>query len=325
MKLKIVIVGCGQIGSRHLQGLSRLNERAVIYLVDNVAKSIEIAKERFYEVVSKDKIDQIELKVRNITEIEDDIDVAIIATSSSNRAQLTKEFVLHNKVKYIVFEKFLFQKKSDYSEIQSLLKENNINAWVNQWMSSSRPFQDMLHWFDGNLEKVVVDGNNWGMACNSVHFVDFFDFSTNRKGVHVVDCSIDDKVVKSKRPGYYELTGKMDFVSDNIKLNISCKKISDEVYINILIKGGTKKIEAKLSLGVLKVSYYSESDKAASKNYKLPMQSELTGGLVKQIITHSSCGLPTYQQSMAHHLLLFKCFEKTFKAMPEDVAGCPIT
>jgi hypothetical protein len=326
MSLKIAIVGCGQIGSRHLQGLSRLNKRTTIYLVDKSDESIKIAKERFEDAVDQDKRGKFSLRVRNIDGIEEDLDMVIIATGSINRAELTKELVLHNRIKYIVFEKFLFQNKSDYVEIQSLLKENNIKAWVNQWMSSSEAFNEMLYWFDSEPEKVAISGNNWGMACNSVHFIDFFDSASNRKGVHIVDYSIDERVIKSKREGYFELTGKMDFTSDNnMKLNISSESVGDEVAINILIKGGSKKLEAKLSLGALEVDYYNKNNEIIRKKYTLPMQSESTGSLVDRIVTYSECELPTYQQSMGHHLLLFKCFENAFKTTSGSVVGCPVT
>ena len=53
--LNIAIIGCGQIGSRHLQALSLIKEGAIIYLVDNSPESIDISKERFEQVVNKEK------------------------------------------------------------------------------------------------------------------------------------------------------------------------------------------------------------------------------------------------------------------------------
>ena len=110
-----------------------------------------------------------------------------------------------------------------------------------------------------------------------------------------------------------------------MKLNISSESVGDEDAINILIKGGSKKLEAKLSLGALEVDYYNKNNEIIRKKYTLPMQSESTGSLVDRIVTYSECELPTYQQSMGHHLLLFKCFENSFKTTSGSVVVCPVT
>lgn len=324
--LNIAIIGCGNIGSRHLQGLSRLNESAVIYLVDNLAKSIEVAKERFNEVVNIGKVDQFEVKVRNIAEIEDDIDVAIIATSSLNRAQITKELVLYNKVKYIVFEKFLFQKRTDYTEIQSLLKRNGIKAWTNQWMSSSRVLQEMNSWFENNLKEIIIEGKNWGMACNSVHFLDYLDSVSGRENLIIQMCNIDSKILDSKRSGYFELTGVMTIQSESgIKLTLSSSNQETDGIINIKMFGGKKRLEATLSIGEIRCNYYEGDSEKHSKKYTLPLQSQTTGDTVQNISKNATCSLPSYEQSVKHHLILFDCFEKVFKKGLRLDNVCPIT
>lgn len=324
--LNIAIIGCGQIGSRHLQGLSRLQQKAVIYLVDNLTKSIEVAKERFNEVVNKDNKDQFKIKVRSVDEIADEIDVAIIATSSLNRAQITKEFILYNNVKYIVFEKFLFQKRSDYDEIQTLLKEKSIKAWVNQWMSSSKAFQEMASWFDQNLKEIVISGKAWGMACNSVHFLDYLDSLSGRSNLNLKTCKIDKKVLKSKRHGYYELTGTIVIQSDNgIKLLLSSSNLKTDNLIHIQMSGEGKSLEATLSIGEINCDFYDSGSKKIYKKYILPMQSQNSGDVVQQILKNGVSCLPTYEQSVKHHLILFDCFENVFRETLQLNNRCPIT
>jgi predicted dehydrogenase len=45
--INIAIIGAGQIGSRHLQALSYLEEHAVIQVVDPLEQSRKTAEERF--------------------------------------------------------------------------------------------------------------------------------------------------------------------------------------------------------------------------------------------------------------------------------------
>ena len=53
--IKIIIAGCGQIGSRHLQALSELQESAKIYLIDPSIESILIAEQRFNDALNDSK------------------------------------------------------------------------------------------------------------------------------------------------------------------------------------------------------------------------------------------------------------------------------
>ena len=100
--LNIAIIGCGQIGSRHLQGLKTISGGANIYLVDVSAQSIDTALRRFHE---RNMGDKFSLQVRLINQIDVDIDCAIISTDSSARSFVTNQLLRHTNVKNIIFEK----------------------------------------------------------------------------------------------------------------------------------------------------------------------------------------------------------------------------
>jgi len=69
--MNIIIIGCGQIGSRHIQSLSNLEYPLNIQLVDPSKDSLRIAKNRFFEVCNnKDNSKFIKL-YQNIDEIID--------------------------------------------------------------------------------------------------------------------------------------------------------------------------------------------------------------------------------------------------------------
>jgi threonine dehydrogenase-like Zn-dependent dehydrogenase len=325
--LNIAIIGCGQIGSRHLQGLSRLNESAVIYLVDNLAKSIEVAKERFNEVVNKDKIDQFEIKVRNIAEIEDDIDVAIIATSSLNRAQITKELVLYNKVKYIVFEKFLFQKRTDYDEIRPLLERNNIKSWVNQWMCFTDAFQEIIEWVGGAKIEILVSGNGFGLGCNAVHFIDILDYASSReKNFEKITKRLDSKVIKSKREGFYEVHGEIEVVSGGSKLSIISLNNKADGVINFTFSCGERHISAKFTMGTLKSEFYEFGKHKFNKDYSVPPQSKMSDKLILDIVSTGKCNLPNYDRSALHHKIIIDLLDDHIRDNSDWIGeGCPIT
>lgn len=324
--IHIAIIGCGQIGSRHLQALSKIENGAVIFLVDPLAKNIQRSQKRFIEVLPQDQRHKFQINLREIDNIGSDIDIAIISSTASSRSMLTKKLLSHTKVKYIIFEKFLFQNRADYKEIQDLLKFKKIKAWVNQWMSSSFAFNEMNNWFGNDLQEIKIDGRNWGMCCNSVHYLEYFDYISSRQGLIISNSNIDSKVLKSKRNDYFELTGIVTVKSKSgMKMTLTSQNLKTDGIINIRMLGKNKTLDASFSGNTIICKYYDELAGENCKQYEIPMQSQLTGNIVEKIFYNESCSLPTFDQSVRQHLLIFDCFKIAFKQQLQLINKCPIT
>ena len=125
----VTIIGVGQLGSRHLQGLKRSQLELDIWCVDSNVSSLDTAKKRYEEI--PEEINKEIHFVQSIESLPVSIDLVIVATSSKSRAFVIKCLLERCKVKYLVLEKFLFPRLEEYSEVQSLLDRNNIIAWVN--------------------------------------------------------------------------------------------------------------------------------------------------------------------------------------------------
>ena len=80
---KILISGAGQIGSRHLQGLMKLNFPSKIYVVDPSIKSLALSESRLKEV--KNIAPFIDVSFFSELPKLGKIDLAIIATTSDIR------------------------------------------------------------------------------------------------------------------------------------------------------------------------------------------------------------------------------------------------
>jgi hypothetical protein len=306
-----------------------MNTGAIIYLVDTSAQSIKTAKEQFEEVVNHNNNIKFQIKVCEIYQIKDNIDIAIIATTSLNRAILTEKLLSCVTVKNIIFEKFLFQNRFEYKNINNLLKEKKVKAWVNQWMSSSIAFIEMAKWFENDLQQIEVEGKNWGLACNSVHYLEYLDAITGRGKLTVKENNLDSEVLESKRLGYFELTGSFTISSESgVLLHLACvdeKGLDNNKKIIIKMKGKKRYLEASLSLQTLKCNYYDDDTGNSFKEYTILLQSQMTGGIIETLYNINSCILPTYEQSMKQHLVLFDCFEGIFNKQFKSDGSCPIT
>ena len=105
---RVFIIGTGELGSRHLQALKGVNQNIDINIIDPSSESLDIAKER-YEAIPGNQNNKISYNesIKNIDSLKQ-IDIVIIATSSSVRSMVTIDLLNKFKVNTIIFEKILF-------------------------------------------------------------------------------------------------------------------------------------------------------------------------------------------------------------------------
>ena len=130
MSKKIVIIGAGSIGSRHLQAIKKVNINIEIYVLDKSEVSLKLAKSRYMEIKNNKNISKI-VFTNKISDLPKCIYLLISATTASVRYVSTKSILDLCVVKFIIFEKFLFSKVQEVNKMRQILKDNNIKAWVN--------------------------------------------------------------------------------------------------------------------------------------------------------------------------------------------------
>ena len=325
--LRIAIAGCGDIGSRHLQSLAQLEESASILLIDPSSDAIAKAKSRFEDILPNKARGLISIRECLLEEVPPEIDVAIISSSSGVRTSLTRELLKHTRPKYIIFEKFLFIEKSDYEVIGSLLRERNIKAWVNQWMSSTYAFRRMAKWFTReNPTSVEVSGDGWGLACNAVHFIELFDYLNSRGKLTLNSCMLDDGMLPGKRVGYFEVTGKIAIcIANGAMLEMVSHRAKSKGLYSITMKN--KKIMARAVMAIDKMSCdYIDGAKSFHEDYIVPRQYNITVSIVQNLMLFGECELPGFDRSAYQHKLVLGCIDSHFREKCNWTGvGCPIT
>ena len=325
--LRIAIAGCGEIGSRHLQSLAQLEESTSILLIDPSSDAIATAKSRFEDILPNNLRGLISIRECQLEEVEPEIDVAIISSSSGVRASLTRELLKYTRPKYIIFEKFLFTEESDYELIGSLLKEHNIKAWVNQWLSSTYAYRRMANWFTRESPiSIKVSGDEWGLACNAVHFVDFFDYLNGRGTLTLNSCILDDGMLPGKRVGYFEVTGGISIWSANeAMLEMVSHRTKSNGLSSITMQNNKKMARATSAIGKLSCDYI-DGAKSFHEDYIVPMQSNTTGKIIQSLMLFGECELPGFDRSAYQHKLVLGCIDSHFREKCDWTSiGCPIT
>lgn len=321
----ILLIGAGQLGSRHLQGLTLIDIPVSIQVVDPNEASLQTARERFSEMPANPRIIGVNFTT-SLDESTGPIDLAIIATSSDIRAHVLTDLLNRRNVRYVILEKFLFQMESEYHAIASLLQQKNVSAFVNCPRRCYPFYEKLLGSYSHNGPVTFkVTGSNWGLACNSIHFLDLFAGLTGNSSLWIDGSSLDETIIASKRSGYVEFTGTIQGKnSRGDKFEISCSRDSDQPLTVSVITPG-QSIEVMESAG--KAVIWEGTDRNKREEvYSAPFQSQLTGAIAGELLVRGTCRLTTYQESMALHIPLLQTFLLHLnRADGTQHTRCPIT
>ena len=229
---KILLIGAGNLGSRYLQGLLYVNQKCNIYVVDNSKKTLDLIKKRIEGIESHHH------EILFNSEIPENIhkfDLAILATTSNSRAELINKLISKYKIHFWIIEKVLAQSISELNQISNCFGKSK-NVWVN----TPRRIMPLYKNFKSKLEKetkspinIEVKGGKWGLACNSIHFIDLFEWITDSR-VLDIDSSLIKTWFSSKRDGFVEAIGEMKvYLNDKSQLSLQSLDIKADLQIKI--------------------------------------------------------------------------------------------
>ena len=321
--VNILIIGAGQLGSRHLQGALKSSNKLSITIVDPSLDSLKASKQRAKEIRLGNIGSTVEYRQKPPKN--KNYEICIISTNANVRAKVTRELLMYCRIKYIIFEKILFQKNIDFDIISKLLEKYNIKAWVNcpnRTFSFYKEIKNKLNITDDTVE-MSVDGSSWGMACNSIHYIDLFSYFVNNSNIKIMNTNLSKTIFKSKRSGdFFEINGLFGVKIENHFLKIRCKDTT-KPFVNVKIKN--KNIE--FSIDELDATLQTNINGLTNiKDIKIPYQSSLTSKLIDDLIDKSQCDLTLFSDSCKHHLPLLSTFTSHFsKILKKKLIECPIT
>ena len=311
----VAIVGAGNIGIRHLQGLSQSCYSLKIYVVDPNKSSLNKARQHFID--SNCKSEKIPLYIDNISKLPNEIDLIIMATTADVRFMVTEE-LLKKKIKYLIFEKIVFQRPKDFDFIQFLLKQKKVKAWVNCTRRAYPIYKQIKNEYVGGKLFLSFNGNNWGMACNSIHMIDLLVFFSGQTYVKIDTNELENIIYFSKRnESFKEIKGTLKVETrKGHKLHL----IDNPVYkgdpeIKILFNDFQHKIIEQKSILIKK-----KSDRVIYKKMLI------IGKIVDQIFEGGDCDLSPYDECSVYHILMLNAFNTHFSNIfGKNITRCPIT
>lgn len=321
MQYNIVIIGAGQLGSRHLQGLKTADLPMSIYVVDNSSISLDTAKERYDQVDHNPRIESIHY-LKSTDDLPQNIDLAIIATGSQSRRAIIETLLSTKIVRNLILEKVLFPSLGDYNAIQTLLISQNLleNTWINcpmRLFGGLNKLKSLLITDQSFLFE--LSGGNWGLACNTIHYLDLCAYLFNVSDYTVSCKELNSIIYPSKRTGYIEFSGTLNIqtkqqgiirLTDTHETNDPIKIRLTQPHFECIVDEDNNKIITSNETFCLGMKY----------------QSQLTGLVAEQILLRGTCGLTPYAESARLHLTFLQplvTFYNNLTGKNED--NCPIT
>jgi predicted dehydrogenase len=315
--VNIVIIGAGQLGSRHLQGLKLADLEMNIFVMDVNDDSLQIAKNRYSQAPDNAKIHGLHL-CKSISQLPPEIDLAIIATGSLIRASVTKELLKTSRVKNIVFEKVLFPAIHEYEQIENLLEQNNVNAWVNCTRRMFEHYKIIREMISGTNIIFKMTGKDWGLGCNAIHFLDLFVFFSGEKNFSLTT-NLDKQIYQSKRAGYVEFTGSIAGATPNGSSYVISSLNDYEHSATISVRNEKFDIIIDEMNNKMAVNDVEQT-------IQTPFQSQLTGKIAEQILRQGKSDLTPFAESAQIHCRFLAPLIDFYNNLTgKNNDNCPIT
>ena len=292
----LILIGVGQLGSRYLQGFVGSKSELNITVVDPSHESLEIASARWREASGDQSSHQIRW-MQSLPADLGEIDIAFVVTSSKGRADLVQNLTGQATVRYWVLEKVLTQSSSELEQIFSSVA-STAGAWVNTPRRMMRWHTELKEIVAGNGPlSVAYSAGLWGLACNSIHFIDLVAWWSGEWLVSVDASGLANQWIESKRAGYFEITGEL------------VAQFSGGTVLRLASNEGAVVQPLRVELNDSSVWEMDEPAGLATGpdgqqvKGQIEFQSQLSGRLVDDILLRGQCDLPSLEESSAMHAI----------------------
>lgn len=159
---------------------------------------------------------------------------------------------------------------------------------------------------------MTYNHSNWGLGCNSIHFLDLFAYLSKNKQISIVSKELNRKIYKSSRKGYCEFKGRLKFKSGESLLNIEDNiKFKNKAFI---ISTNHKKFLFNEQENILTVKNIINN---STKKYKCeqPYVSNTSYKIIKKLINNKKIKLSSFEETISYHKLLINIFSKHLKSI----------
>lgn len=324
MVKNLIVIGCGNIGSRHLQAIAKLSYGVKVDIVEPNDNAQILAKSRLNEV-SYDKTNHEFFWHKSINELTIVGELVVIATNSVGRVDLISDLINKGNTRFLI-EKLVCQSVSEYNTILKKIKENNCKVWVNTNRRCFKSYHIIKELLQGEriISFSVKTNSKNGLSSNAIHYIDLFSWLIEDYEITLNGKLLSDQLLQNKRGfTFKEFSG---IITGTVKNGSSLSMeflphLDDEVFVEI----STNRLKLIIDETNEKVTTYGDI-----KDYNLEFNYEQVSStstqIVNDILKNDKSLLPTLNDLFNGHAELFRIFNAQInKLLKENVKLCPIT
>lgn len=299
--INILLIGAGGIGKRHLEALIKMDIEKHIYIFDT---SISVRKNiiknynfKFIKIIDK------------LIDAPDIINICVVATTAKSRLSVITEITKSKiYIQFLILEKVLCQSLGQLYEMKRLLNLKNIekifvNQWFRRWLIKSNVMKK-----DTFIKFMSVKSLNWDLMCNSLHFIDPFQFFTRNRKINNSKKSHLIMPHETKRKGFFDVYGDIYINSSYgsyLEMHSESRKFAEFKEYCVDIKTTESSFEILISKDNIALKTYL-NDSVRISNFGPYLISNENVKIYKEILKEEDPLLPTFKESYSQHKLLFE-------------------
>ena len=309
--MRALIVGCGALGYRYFQSLVKCHSFCHILLCDP-RKPVwhEISDSHAPSVSWVSSIDYI---------APGRFDFVILSTQADVRFRLLSKILTNLDVQFLLLEKFLFLETSEYDEASDVVGKSGTLAFVNEWPSAVGWFRRAVlaarNGAKGSQLCIKVDGYKWGLASNAVHFVGLFRSVLKlSKPIEFIDGRVRS-IYETKRVGASDICGSLSFRCGSVKLELESRipdldnvDWNDDLFMTLT--DGKEPITAiEIKREDTRIIMDKRNIYGGVESFPPVYLSSYMSEVIRGLIEHRSCDLPSYAESRDSHVAVLAGLE----------------
>jgi len=211
--MRVIIIGSGQLGSRHLQGVLKNSDVTHLWVIDEWESSLKLAEERANEIEHTAVV----FYQSDFKDLPQEVDLCIISGTANVRLDHCQRILSLVKIHFLLLEKILFNSLEDFEKSKLFFSEfQGLKVYVNhprRMFDFYQVLKKKMIRLDNQKWTIDVSGNDWGLACNALHYVDLWCFLRETEADGFDFNQDGNSTVSSKRSSFIEIRGtlKVDF------------------------------------------------------------------------------------------------------------------
>ncbi len=325
---RVLIVGCGEIGNRHLQAIAAVPQVLEVEVVEPRPDGLQKGRDRVAEV--PDRQAGITFRwLRSLSDASRDGDLCIVATQADVRCQVVRDVANQLGYSSFLLEKIVAQSVGDYENLMECAEGKALSIWVNCPRRAHESFKRVKHNLDPELPVAFTAvGGNYGLATVGVHAADLFLFYDGSGSIECAGQQVDLVLRPSKRGNdVFDLSGAIYGSNEKGSKFVLCSSAEHDAPLYFsLVTGSYRAIVEDLT-----GTFYESTPDAGWAWTRIPFESDLLASrmtriFAKDILTEGRCDLPTLKESFPAHRFILTSLQPHFdKLLGAPQTRCPVT